>query len=70
MKNTSASNLDLARSAMKSLLPPSATEYASERHVIFTISLRQIMKNTSASNLDLVRSAVKNLLHNPVCYRM
>jgi hypothetical protein len=37
------------RGCVKSLLPPAAAEYSSERHVIFTISLREIVKMTCRS---------------------
>jgi hypothetical protein len=50
---------------VKSLLPPSAAEYSSERHVIFTISLREIVKMTCLSKHNSVRSAVKNLFTQP-----
>ncbi|MFZ4426182.1 MAG: hypothetical protein ACOYOO_03410 [Saprospiraceae bacterium] len=43
------------------ILPPSAAEYSSERHVIFTISLREIVKMTCLSKYYSARSAVKNL---------
>jgi hypothetical protein len=43
----------------KSLLPPAAAEYSSERHVILTISLREIVKMTCRSKHHSARSAVK-----------
>jgi hypothetical protein len=46
---------------VKSLLPPAAAEYSSERHVIFTISLREIVKMTCLSKHHSARSAVKKL---------
>jgi hypothetical protein len=46
---------------IKSLLPPAAAEYFSERHVIFTISRSEIVKMTCRSKHNLARSAKKNL---------
>jgi hypothetical protein len=42
-------------------LPPAAAEFFSERHVIFTISHREIVKMTCLSKHNSVRRAVKNL---------
>jgi hypothetical protein len=50
---------------VKSLLPPSAAEYSSERHVIFTISRSEIVKMTCLSKHNSVQSAVKNLFTQP-----
>jgi hypothetical protein len=54
-KNTSVSNLNLARSA----------ELCFERHVIFTISLREIVKMTCLSEEYSPPQAAKYFLHNP-----
>jgi hypothetical protein len=47
-------------------LPPSAAEYSSERHVIFTISRSEIVKMTCLSKHHSARSAVKNLFTQPL----
>jgi hypothetical protein len=80
-KKMSPSKFNLARSAkknlftqpqdfiggcVKSLSPPAAAEYSSERHVIFTISLREIVKMTCLSKHNSARSAVKNLFTQPL----
>jgi hypothetical protein len=49
---------------VKSILPPSAAKYYFERHVILTISLREIVKITCLSKHNSARSAVKNLFTN------
>jgi hypothetical protein len=50
---------------VKSPLPPTAAEYSSERLVIFTISLREIVKMTRLSKYNSARSAVKKLFTQP-----
>jgi hypothetical protein len=50
---------------VKSVLPPAAAEYSSERHVIFTISRSEIVKMTCRSKHHSTRSAVKNLFTQP-----
>jgi hypothetical protein len=50
---------------VKRFLPPTAAEYSSERHVILTISLREIVKMTCLSKHNSARSAVKNLFTQP-----
>jgi hypothetical protein len=42
---------------VESLLPPTAAEYSSERHVIFTISRSEIVKMTCRSKHHSARSA-------------
>ena len=56
----------LNRGCVKSLLPPSAAKYYFERHVIFMISLREIMKMTCLSKDNSARSAVKTLFTQPL----
>jgi len=56
----------LGRGCVKSLLPPSAAEYSSERHVICAISLRVIAQMTCLSKHNSARSAVKNLFTQPL----
>jgi hypothetical protein len=46
-------------------LPPAAAEYSSERHVIFTISLREIVKMTCRSKHNSAQSAIKRLFTQP-----
>ncbi|MEY4134506.1 MAG: hypothetical protein RL386_856 [Bacteroidota bacterium] len=46
---------------VKGLLPPSAAEHSFVRHVIFTISLREIVKMTCLTKYNLARSAEKIL---------
>ena len=53
--------LSLDGGCVKSILPPSAAEYYLERHVILTISLREVVKMTCLSKHNSARSAVKNL---------
>jgi hypothetical protein len=53
----------------KSLLPPAAAEYSSERHVIFTISRSEIVKMTCRSKYNLARSALKNLFTQPRVFK-
>jgi hypothetical protein len=57
--------LHFDRGCVKSLLPPAAAEYYFERHVILTISLREIVKMTCLSKHNSARSAVKNLFTQP-----
>jgi hypothetical protein len=56
---------NLKRGCVKRFLPPAAAEYSFERHVIFTILLREIVKMTCLSKHNLPRSAVKNLFTQP-----
>ena len=58
-------SLKIIWGCVKSLLPPAAAEYSFERHMIFMISLREIMKIMCLSKYNLARSAMKILLHNP-----
>ena len=58
-------NIPLAWGCVKSVLPPAAAEDYFERHVIFTISLREIVKMTCLSKHHSARSAVKNLFTQP-----
>ena len=55
----------MVRGCVKSLLPPSATEYYFERHVILTISRSEIVKMTCLSKHNSARSAVKELFTQP-----
>jgi hypothetical protein len=50
---------------VKSLLPPSAAEHFFVRHVIFTISLCEIVKMTCLTKYNLARSAEKILFTQP-----
>jgi hypothetical protein len=50
---------------VKRFLPPAAAEYYFKRHVILTISLREIVKMTCLSKYHSARSAVKNLFTQP-----
>jgi hypothetical protein len=56
---------DFIRGCVKRFLPPTAAEYSSERHVILTISLREIVRMTCLSKHNLARSAVKILFTQP-----
>ena len=50
---------------VKSLLPPAAAKYSFVRHIIFMISLREIMKMMCLTKYNSARSAVKRLLTQP-----
>jgi hypothetical protein len=50
---------------VKILLPPAAAKFSSERRVIFTISLREIVKMTRRSKYYLARSAMKIFYTTP-----
>jgi hypothetical protein len=54
-----------ARSAIKSLLPPSAAEYYLEGHLIFEISQSEISKMRCPSKDNSARSALKSLPAQP-----
>jgi hypothetical protein len=50
----------------KRFSPPTAAEFSFERHVIFTISLREIVKMTCLSKHNLARSTMKGLFTQPL----
>ncbi|MFZ4428132.1 MAG: hypothetical protein ACOYOO_13315, partial [Saprospiraceae bacterium] len=56
----------LLRGCVKSILPPAAAAFSSDRRLIFTISRSEIVKMRRLSKHYLARSAVKNLFIQPL----